>query len=221
MDPRASAYDRTVDVERPADQHLHQFQANAPFNRKFHFTWTGPHTIVKQSGPVNYHVNIGGKLQNIHVNRLAAYHPWCGDLLAPPQPLPARRPTTFATAETPLTGSLVVIRAGDDSPFWVGKLTAITDGGAYTVQWFGNLGKVLLGTYHPTWFTPKSKGKPYYAEEPRGRGIPYTNHHDKVELDQRHVVAHACALTGGSKLPMAVVHFLSEAEDIPWSLPPG
>jgi transposase InsO family protein len=218
--PRASAYDRTVDVERPADQHLHQFQAKAPFNRKFHFTWTGPHTIVKQSGAVNYHVNVGGKLQNIHVNRLAAYHPWCGDLLAPPQPLPARRPTTFATAETPLTGSLVVIRAGDDSPFWVGKLTDITGGGAYTVQWFGNLGSILLGTYRPSWFTSKSKGKVYHADEPRGRGIPYTNHHDKVELDQRHVVAHAFTLTGAAKLPMAVVHYLSEAADIPWSLPP-
>ncbi len=39
--PRASAYDRTVDIERPDDHHLHQFQANAPSNRNVHDTWTG------------------------------------------------------------------------------------------------------------------------------------------------------------------------------------
>jgi transposase InsO family protein len=215
--PRASAYDRTVDVARPGDPD--QFRPSAPFNRKLHFQWTGPHAVVRQLGPVNYEVKLpSGKLHKAHVNRLAPHTPWLGSVIAPPQPSPARVPTQFVGNDVEVQDdTMVVIRSGDDGvPFYVGRVVS-REGEALTVQWFGSLHRALLGTYKPGWLD--RRGEPYWADKARGHPKPYLNHDDGMSLAGNHVVAHAFQLTAGHKLPMSLLRFLSNAEDIDWQLP--
>jgi transposase InsO family protein len=216
--PRPTAADKAVDRPKPDDPE--QFTAAAPFNKKFHYQWNGPHTVEEQVGPVSYMIRLShnNKLVRTHVNRMSAYVPFKGKILQPPLPTPIRPPSDINTdSNTIQVGSIVIIdNPNDDAmPFWIGRTVDI-QGTDLVVHWLGNPFDNVRGTFRPSW--RNEKDLQFFSETSGGHAKPYLNTLDKLDLNVKMVICHSFELNANLKLPMRVLKFLSTSPRVNWSL---
>ena len=197
---------------------------------KWSYKWTGPHTIVAKipSGQALscnvYEVrHANGNTFKANVNRLAKFHPWSDKILSTSPE--ASTVSTFKTDGQAEIGSLIVIPFPevqvDNAPVAIGKVLVRDDSGGITFQWLWNNSGSMLKPVHLGWINSNGEAtwkQPSPAQLPTMR--PYTNLFDAIGVvNDRQVMVHGFKLDSKGRLPTAVLQFLSESDEVPWSMP--
>ena len=176
-------------------------------------SFTGPHTVVRRRGDVNYVVRHAtrGTEETFHVNAMRLYLPWEDWTPAePPDGILRDLPQPTVTKTTIEVGDLVIVRkeGNNGEGLRVAKVMRVPRGRkrGYAVQWCGNHAGAVFGSHLPGWLD--FRGVVYYKREPNNKDHkPYT---DEVTLETVQVsdicpYAVGFALSSRSKIPGDII----------------
>lgn len=207
--------------------------------QKLLYNFSLPCRVVKQTDTNQYLVEnpwrgrTTGKVTHlhVHVSKMVPYNPWDGDEEDWKATMEREQALLDSNVEEeeedvdvvvqPAPGMLAIIRLDKKTePFAVAKLLK-KDEGTWTVQWYGNSSRNVLGVHHPGFIDSKD-GRPYHSRTPMAPSHKvYTNHSDwgKVKVHRSNIRYYDFKLTSSGRLSMQMLRLLSADNDINWKHP--
>lgn len=196
---------------------------NAPVPRKLTNRWSGPHVVYNQptkSPNTCYILHVGRKeLLKTNVNRLLPWRPWDDTHLKSDAQTPENDdPITKVDLANHLEGDLMIIRSGNDGPFWVVKLLERrpTHPNGHLVQYFGNYDNKIADVYLPGWLESAKQAKSdiprhYYRATPTAHNHkPFTSDSTNTTITDADVLDIEVTLTENNLLTEEVLNNISK-----------